>query len=730
MPPRAIARWFCSFILWFSASATFVHAQDKNELAISVQQGLIGNWKVGYETLLQIEANASDVSGCIAEFVTADGDGVPVAQKAEFKQADSGSKALAKLTVRHGRSNRSMQVRILREGQIIYARELTAQERGSALPLNQPWIVAIGTDLQIDDISVTPARGGLPSVSLAKVTDNKDLPDSHYIYDATTMVVLSTSDTALIDKITPAQGKALTDWVENGGRLQIWIGENANHVNEIPWLSKLIPGKITGVSRGVNPALLESFVVSNQTTRLADLNCATFERGDCRVEFSLMDADRKSVPLIVHAARGAGIVDVVTTDINSPSLLQWKDRIHLLERLFHVDKRRQSSAGQKESSTQFVGYDDMAGQIRASLDLFDNVHSGTMSIMSVFAMLFLALIGPVDYFFFHKSIRRSVWTWLTLLVSCIGLVTITQLLTASWKPDGVLVNSMEIVDYHFDTARIIGNSFIHQYSKNPNQYHLNAQAIALHDDTQPDQPTSQTYLRWSGKPGTGLGGFDSDVRIDVGMPEYEIKEQAVDDEYYSDIKGVGIPAAGSYAARASWTQSCESILGSHQLSNYVGSDLLEGRFTNPLKQDLIRPVLFYESWAYPLKDQVRPGESITLSIANSPKDMSRQLQQKRTIGDKEQVIPWDRTARRDAPRLLELLSLYKACGGKQYIGLEQGYLSQFDLSDQLPLNRAILIAQVEQPAIKWNASTEDKMEVCSDGYRTTIVRFLLPVEDR
>jgi hypothetical protein len=720
-----------------SLPATLVFGQSQqtiNDLQVQVRQGLLGTWKVGYETPLIVESGSPELKDCVAEFTTVDGDGVPVIQKVNFEPNESADGFTAKLNVRHGRSNRSMQLRILRDGQSIFSRELQATERGQVLPLDQPWIVAIGSDLQIEDISVASVRGGLPSVSLTTVMNVKDLPESHYVYDACTMIVLSASDTTLLDRITPLQGKAIADFVENGGRLQIWVGAAADHAKEIDWLNRLIPGKITGVSNGVDPSLLESFIVSNQTTRLNDLTCATIEPGDCRVEFSLMTADRQSLPLIIHSARGAGIVDVVATDINSPALLQWKDRIHLIQRLFRIEAHQQAKKSKQENAIQFVGYDDISGQIRASLDLFDNVHSGTISLMSVFAILFLAFIGPIDYFFFHKSLRRSVWTWLTLLISCVTLVTLTQILTASWKPEGVVINSMDIVDYHFDTARVVGNSFIHQYSKKPNQYHLNAQAIGLHE-TKPDnsgesQSASPTYLRWSGKPGGGLGGFDSDVRIDVGMPAYEIKETATADEFTSDISGVGIPAAGSYAARASWKQSCETILGSHQLSNYPGSDLLEGSFSNPLTLDLVRPVLFYESWAYPLKDRVKPGESIMLSIANAPKDLSRQLQQKRTVGDREQVVPWDRTSRRDAPRLLELLSLYKACGGKQYVGLEQGYLNQFDLSAQLPLNRAVLIAQVEKPAIKWNASTKDKIEVCSDGYRTTIVRFLLPVEDR
>ncbi len=291
---------------------------------------------------------------------------------------------------------------------------------------------------------------------------------------------------------------------------------------------------------------------------------------------------------------------------------------------------------------------------------------------------------------------------------------------------------MELIDYQYDTGVALGQAFVHQYSGQADRFDLSARAESLlfNQSTDSSAEGSPTYLRWSGKTGSGLGGFESDVRTDVGLPRYAIKREHVNEQVVSEVQGVGIPTAGTYATRLSWQESCTSILSSNQLSNLPGSDLLQGGFSNPLNQDLLDAVIYYESWAYPLKERIRPGETVTLSIANAPRDLARQLQQRRLVDDREQSVPWDRTERRNAPRLLELLSMYEACGGKRYVGLDLRYLTDLDLSDRLGLNRAILLARVEKPLIKWKASTQEQTEVAVDGYRTTVVRFIMPVIDR
>jgi hypothetical protein len=701
---------------------------SETPIELNIKHGIQGLWRVGYETPLRI-STTSNAADWQAELQTVDGDGVPIIHSGTFQTDNNKTEFSCDLIVRHGRNNRSIRLKINSGDRVLLDRELTQAERGTALPLHQPWIVTIGKDLSLSELSVPSAHSGLPSLTLTSIEDAEELPRSSLIYGSVNRVIFCGRDEAFLKSIDDAQGNALADWVERGGKLQAWLGSNVETISQLKWLSDMIPGALSTKSVDVDSTVIESYVSASQTNRLEQLSASRIEVRDGRTLLAVQSADRESIPFVVRSAYGAGRVEFVAIDVNHPSLLRWKERISLIERLLNVQELKQAKETSNNNSAQFIGYNDAAGQIRSTLDLFDSVGTGSFAALSIFIAIFLGLVGPIDYFLLHKSMARSVWTWLTLAVCCVLLIIGSQSLTAAWKPAKQIINSLEVVDFHYDTGKVNGQAFVHQYSGAAHRYHLTAtaQSLVAADVQVP------TYLRWAGKTGAGLGGFESNVRMDAGMPTYQLADDSTSnnsDNVTTEIHGVGIPTAGTYAARASWLDDCSSIRGSNQLTNYAGSDLLEGTFTNPLQHDLINPILYYESWAYPLRDRLKVGDSISLSIQTTPRDILRHLQQQRIVNDKVQSIPWNRAERRNAPRMIDLFSLYDSCGGQRYVGLELGYLENFNLSGLLQADRAILIARVEQPIIKWNAATETKSEVCSDGYRNTFVRLILPIEDR
>ncbi len=357
------------------ASSTAVSAVPENASTVQfrVQQGLAGSWKVGYETMLTVSTTVK-AENWTAEIVTADGDGVPVSYSSEFVLLSTNS-SQANIVVRHGRANRAMRLIVRDEDELILDRELTNEERGSVLPLHQPWIVGLGPELQLDDISVAPMRGGMPSISLTNLATAADLPTDRFVYSAATTMVISTKDLEFVQAITDEQGKAIVDWVIAGGRIQIWVGENADSLKNIAWLTRLLPGQLVGTVRRVDPAVLESYVSASQTARLEPLTCAELAVKDARVGLSIVSPDRRPLPFIVQCALGAGTIDFVATDVNSREMIAWKDRVHLLERLFDVQSLQRMKDAGKENSAQFIGYNDLAGQIRSTLDLFNSVRS-------------------------------------------------------------------------------------------------------------------------------------------------------------------------------------------------------------------------------------------------------------------------------------------------------------------------------------------------------------------
>src|SRR5205807_5053456 len=112
----------------------------------------------------------------------------------------------------------------------------------------------------------------------------------------------------------------------------------------------------------------------------------------------------------------------------------------------------------------------------------------------------------------------------------------------------------------------------------------------------------------------------------------------------------------------------------------AGSDLGAGfKLTNC--------ALFYDRWALVI-DDFSAGEPIRVDRA--PVTAETYLTARRIVGDRDQTTPYD-PGSLDRARVLQMMTFYKAAGGRRYTGLLNRYQHALDLSDQLTLGRAVLV---------------------------------------
>lgn len=691
----------------------------------TVAIGLDSLWKVGFETPASIRAGSDWPADAQVQIVAVDSDGVGVAY-----ERSAPDRVDFQLPVRHGRISRPTRLRVWASdrSEVLVDRELSVAERGTGMPIDQPWVIAAGGSLALQAITQESALGGLPTVSISRFDSPAGLPVAAEFYGGVDLLVLSTLDVGFIRDIEPDQAAAIQRWVAAGGRLQIWIGANAEEIAEIDWLADLIPGEIVGVERGVNPALLESYLSASP---LADLTAAVIEPRGAKVDLRLLGRQRREIPLLMHAAYGSGMVDVVATDVDGEALMAWSDRDLLLRRIVPVAARPPSAAGVSRS---LAGYTDLMGQIRSSLDLFEGVSIYSISSLVLLATGFLLVIGPLDWAIHRRGIARSKASWLVLLGATVGMLWLVSAMAAAGKPPGSIVNALEFVDISLARGRMSGQAFLHQYSGEARRFDVSARLATepFATGSGPADAGQGVYLRWAGQPGSGLGGFDSTVLIDNGLPEYRVQQQLSGGEIVdSQVLGIGIPAASTVAYRSSWSREVGDLSTASGLQNHPGSDFLEGTFTNPLSTALLNPLLAYETWGYVLPERIEPGETVRLSINDIPRSLFRELQRMEIVNDREQSVPWNPQSRRELPRLAQLATFYEEAGGRKFVGLDLEYLATLDLSRQLKLGRAVLFAELESgPMVRLNVESAGADVPIIDGLRQSFVRFIIPVTDR
>ena len=231
------------------SSGRFISAADQtdsNSIQFRADMGLGGYWKVGFptRTSITITSGVKEIDGLL-EIQTFDGDGVPVIYQSDSWTVKLQPKSTQRIEVvaKHGRSNRPVIIRIVGlDGSILHERALHSEERGTAISATQPWVVGIGSDrLDLSQGAMKSARGALSEHSTVQLTRTEQLPLSSICYGGVDLLILSSGDAELNQAINSASAIAIRDWIAQGGRCVLTLGENAESWLKIPEFTSLVP---------------------------------------------------------------------------------------------------------------------------------------------------------------------------------------------------------------------------------------------------------------------------------------------------------------------------------------------------------------------------------------------------------------------------------------------------------------------------------------------------------
>lgn len=691
-----------------------------NPQPVQVAFGLAGTWKLGQlcPVRVQLDAELRSVASAI-EVQTVDGDGVDVTYRQtispdstspeSFSAESSSVSGTVWMSIRIGRQHVPVEVRVLGadESQPLFRQTYVGQELGQGLLSSQPLIVAIGSSMGIESLSRSSADGSQATFSVVRLQSVADVPPDQAAYSSCDLLLISSGDPELLHSLDARQWSGIDNWIRRGGACLLSLGDQLPELDSLPSLAALLPGQRIGAGRIRNPAALESLVGTEDP--LADFGCVLIEPERGRIELTLTDSLSRSVPWWISYSHGLGTMRFVASDLGEATFEDWDDRGRLWGRLIAPYLGRVLTAGgtddQVMGEASYLGYSDMVGQLRATLDLFPGVRLVSFGQIAALLVGVLLLIGPIDYLISVKWLKRPELSWtlagLMLLAICIGLT----LLLAKIRPSEVQVNSAQIIDIDVapsqgfrpaleqssaaqgDSASnqgiAYGQLWSHVFSGSARELNI---AVAANAD-------SAVSVDWQGLPGHGLGGLLSQMNTDRGMPGYTIASTTGGQ---TTLRGVGIPTAGTKCLTAQWTQPI-TLTATSLLQEIPGVDQLQGELANPLPVDVLDPVLYYHNWFYSLNSRIPAGGTVSISFDTIPKDISLRLNGRHTGDTKESTTRWDPADRSAIDRLLELMMFYKAANGKSYTSLTHRFQPLLDQSNLLQTDRAILLGRLDAP---------------------------------
>ena len=491
-------------VVWIGlAFGTFdpVRAQEQNpsdSVEVSVTMGLGGVWKVGFptRTVVKVTAGNNEIEGQL-ELQTVDGDGVPVRYQNNAWRLKIAPHSSAKIEAeaRHGRSGRPIFVRIVgKDGKTLFERALSVEERGTTLPTTQPWVVGIGTDkLNLNQGSMKSTRGALPDVSTVQLTEVEQLPEAGVCYGGVDLLIMSSANSNINRDISSNQASAIRDWLGQGGRLLCSLGANAETWMQKPELASLIPGEFKGVSIDCEPGPLESHLGSQ--SRLSDLTCSQFNLTSGSTDLKCRTKNRVDFPLIARWVYGSGKAMLLAVELDGQQILDWESRPALLKSLLDEHWEKKDARTEKRA---YLGYDDVSGQLNATLDHFPQLTLGNLVSIALLAGLFCLIIGPLDYFVVSRTWKRPGGTWITLLVCSIGSCILIAALAKQWKPEMPTINSLELIEIDYQTQTLRGRAFAHCYGGNRGSFDFAAHRRPQGINAKTSASVKPVQLDWFG----------------------------------------------------------------------------------------------------------------------------------------------------------------------------------------------------------------------------------------
>lgn len=693
-----------------------------------VTVGITGHYRAGSWTAVRDLHNRP-----IAAIETRDGDGLRVhydqLPDAGWAYAIPGSEAVP--LILHYRSA---------EGQaepplVTRFPPLEAPDRGPALiPRQMPWVVALGDPLGMDTIGANELLGRAATVAVSRPATAAALPDSVLGYDGVDLIVIGGGSTPLLNDLSATQRSALTDWVTTGGQLFVTLGESAPAMlAAAPWLTTLL-GLDQMETVRINPSALETY--TSTQTPLEPFTGLLLPKSPGEVLLLARSERRTSVPLAVRYSLGCGQITAVAAGLDEPMFAQWPERMDLIRRLAGplLDSRSDSRVVRKRATA----YDDLAGQLRASLDEFSTQRRFNFSLVSLIVIALIALIGPLDYLLINRIFGRPRLGWLTWPLVVIGFSTL--LMAHSRRlPDsaataernendatgGVHCNRLEIIDV--DTITRSGRGFAANYVYTHAAGRLRIEAAATESLTLLSDEISLLLTGPWGAAGEAFGGIPIAVE-DARLPAYRDAFFRTAGTTHTSIQDLPM-AARSSKGIFTRCQFQPRLTRQVVMRRRPGSELLDGSLVNPLPVDLLDGMLIYRNWVYLLPTRFPAGAEIASVGTLRQKNFRWLLTRQRLLAESETATEaWDPAMTDATDRIAQMLMFYRAAGGFNYTALRNDPLAVLDLSHVLTADQCLLVGRLAQPM------TEIEIQHETGGPAAipqglALIRVILPVTE-
>lgn len=516
-------------------------------------------------------------------------------------------------------------------------------ERGFSA-VQSPVFVVLGIGHNLNGLRFPMAGGdqtGGPDtrygwVQSAQVLDIGLLPDHWFGYGAVDLLVLGTgADRAFWEAFAAPQHEkrrqAIVEWVRRGGRAVFSVGTNPDVLEGLKEFKELLPATIPPGSKKMVRGIPFHWTVNTSVDRADSIRYAAGKSEFPVVELkpkadratrNILE-DNEDRPLAVQSPYGLGRITVFAFDLDRTPFTDWSKRGGFWENIVEFTGYMLPMSNQKIESYG-IQYDDLSNRLQESLDFFEGVPVVSFGWVALFILIYIILIGPVDYLFLKKVVRKLEWTWITFPVIVISVSAGAYFAAYALKGKDLKTNKVDVVDIDLAGKRMDGNVWFTLFSPRIQNYTIGVEPAGPTDGTSGWTTTSKasdTLVSWQGnvernRYGGSSGGFFSKKY------KYESGTDPADpnrDLYAAGLEEVPIQVWTTKTFHAQWSAPIDSAnppIVAHLSVSPTAENILVGTLTNHLPVESFSDVaLFYRGKAFSLPNDFPVGVPKSISFS-------------------------------------------------------------------------------------------------------------------
>jgi hypothetical protein len=689
-----------------------------------------GQFKVGCWTPIWVDLKSGrDPFKGYLEIEVPDDDGTPTIVQREIDLPAREFRPNIVLYTRPGSRNSEFHVRVRRPNQRLVA---SVDPASGWLDAINRLVLTMGSTRGVSDVSTLsaftpPQQNPTPELAVSAVRIPDGIPNRAEGFDAVDAIVLDTNNQELMDALSGGKGPAIIDWVKSGGHLVVAVASNWQQVKDSV-LAPLLPAIPSGTFELRDRSVLETFANSKKFPA-ASIPVAKLELVDERTPVKL--AETTSSPLIVRGSYGFGRVTVVGLNVDQKPFSDWDDKKIFWHKILDIRGRYVDTASLPTNTPgAFYRQDDsdLSSLLHMSLEKFPGVKLVPFGWVAFFVFLYILLIGPGDYLFLKKVVKRMELTWITFPTIVIAVSLLAYIAAYTIKGTDLKINKMDIVDINQPDGITRGASWFTLFSPQNRDYDVSLIPLRL------DLPASQLApkalpagttmdLSWYSAPESRFGGVSN--RLGLGNSGYMYTPRG--EAQSLDKVRVQIWSTKSFLGR--WSSNTTTKVLDSDLRPF-GSDRLAGTVTNRLSRPLKNAIIVYGSHVYEKLGTIEPGATISLDGAQNrflnnwlADDESRSFT---TVNTNPYVYP--NNADDNLGNGISRASLARVMMFREAMGAKSTKtnvpLQFIDLTGQAALKRPMLIAEVDGPLAKLELGTVPSAPQID---QVSLVRVILPL---